>query len=97
MGQVFSLANELRDRESAAGLEPMGELDAGFMAAAWRWASGRPLDEALGWLEITGGDFVRNVKQMADLAGQLHHAADGPLADAADQAVDALRRGIVEA
>ncbi|MFW5933507.1 MAG: helicase-related protein, partial [Actinomycetota bacterium] len=95
--EVFDLAEELRGHERAAGLRPMGELDPGFVGPAYRWSNGADLDEALGRLELTGGDFVRNIKQVADLAGQLRFVGGPGLSDAARSAVDALRRGIVEA
>jgi ATP-dependent RNA helicase HelY len=94
---VVDLAAELRDRERAAGLRQLGELDAGFVGPAWRWASGADLDDALGGLELTGGDFVRAVKQVADLLGQLRSVGSPEVAAAAHEAIDALRRGIVEA
>lgn len=94
---IVDLAEELRARERAAGLRQLGELDAGFVAPAWRWASGADLDEALGRLDLTGGDFVRNVKQVADLLGQLRTVAAPEVAAAAHEGIDALRRGIVEA
>jgi ATP-dependent RNA helicase HelY len=94
---ILSLADELRDRERRAGVTPLRDLDAGFVAAAWRWASGADLDTALGDLDLTGGDFVRNVKQVADLLGQLRSVGDPDLASRASTAMDGLRRGIVEA
>jgi ATP-dependent RNA helicase HelY len=94
---VLDLADELRDHERKAGVRPLRDLDAGFVAPAWRWASGADLDEALGDLELTGGDFVRNVKQIADLVGQLRSVGGGPLTHLAEEALDGLRRGIVEA
>ncbi|MFP5308524.1 MAG: DEAD/DEAH box helicase [Actinomycetes bacterium] len=94
---VLLLAEELRGIEREAGLPPLRDLDAGFVAAAWRWAMGRDLDDALGNLDLTGGDFVRNVKQVADLLGQLRDVADGAVSSDAHRGVEALRRGIVEA
>jgi ATP-dependent RNA helicase HelY len=95
---ILELADELREHEQRAGLRStMRELDAGFVAPAYRWASGADLDDALGHLELTGGDFVRNVKQIADLVGQLRSVGRTGLTTEAAMAVDALRRGIVEA
>ncbi len=95
---VLDLAEELRAKERAAGLRTiLRELDAGFVAPAYRWAAGADLDTALGTLDITGGDFVRMVKQVADLAGQLRGVAHDPVGPRAHAAVEALRRGIVEA
>jgi ATP-dependent RNA helicase HelY len=97
VADVLELADELRRRERSAGVRPLRDLDAGFVAPAYRWAAGADLDDAIGMLEITGGDFVRNVKQIADLLGQLRSVAGGELAVQASSALDALRRGIVEA
>jgi ATP-dependent RNA helicase HelY len=95
---VLALAEELRARERAAGLRStLRELDAGFVAAAYRWAAGADLDQALGTLALTGGDFVRMIKQTADLLGQLRSVGADPVSGRAHAAVDALRRGIVEA
>ena len=87
----------IRRRERAAGLSATRDLDPAFVDAAYRWSSGRSLDEAVGRLDITGGDFVRNVKQVADLVGQLRAVGDLDLTAAAEVALDGLRRGIVEA
>jgi ATP-dependent RNA helicase HelY len=94
---ILELAEELRERERAAGLRPVRDLDAGFVTSAWRWAAGADLDDALGELDITGGDFVRTIKQIADLVGQLRSVGGAELAVHARAAVEALRRGIVEA
>ncbi|MEX0835580.1 MAG: DEAD/DEAH box helicase, partial [Nitriliruptor sp.] len=94
--ELLDLADELRTRERAAGLRPLRDLDAGFVAPAWRWAGGADLDTALGRLDLTGGDFVRNVKQVADLVGQLRSVGDDALAYTATESLAGLRRGIVE-
>jgi ATP-dependent RNA helicase HelY len=97
---ILDLADHLRGHERRAGVDVLRDLDAGFVAAAWRWAAGADLDTALGGLEITGGDFVRNVKQVADLLGQLRATAAQrgveELQAAANGALDGLRRGIVD-
>jgi len=52
----------------------------------------------LGDEEISGGDFVRNVKQLLDLLRQLGDVARGPAtAKAARDAADRLFRGVVAA
>ncbi|MDP8928304.1 MAG: DEAD/DEAH box helicase, partial [Actinomycetota bacterium] len=94
---ALDVSESVRAREEAAGLRTLRALDPGFVAAAWRWADGADLDTSLGTLELTGGDFVRTMKQVADLAGQLRDAAPRRVAAAAAQAVDRLRRGVVEA
>lgn len=96
--EALRVADRIRQLELSAGLTPLGELDPGFAAPAWRWARGDDLDRALGSLDMAGGDFVRNIKQVADLAGQLRDvAAERGLVRTAERTVHLLRRGIVEA
>ena len=48
--------------------------------------------------ELPAGDFVRWAKQLVDLLGQVAQAAGGAdpqLRRTADQAVEAIRRGVV--
>jgi len=97
LAAIEEVAEGLRARERAAGLSPLRILDAGFVGPAWRWARGSSLDDALGSLDLTGGDFVRDVKQAVDLLGQVANVATGPLRSLAQDAVSAMRRGIVEA
>ena len=94
---ILDVAEELRELEQQQRLDATRPLDAGFVAATWRWASGRDLEEAIGSMELTGGDFVRNIKQIADLSGQLRDVGGPGLRTAAAEAVEVLRRGIVEA
>jgi ATP-dependent RNA helicase HelY len=72
------------------------EPDLGFAWAAHAWARGKPLESVLG-PDLTPGDFVRSVKQLMDLLGQVAVAAgrDAPLKRTALAAVDALRHGVV--
>jgi ATP-dependent RNA helicase HelY len=91
------LADELRQIEAEVGVRPCRDLDPGFVAPAVRWARGASLEEAIGDLEMSGGDFVRNVKQCIDLLDQLDDVCEGALATELAVAVHALRRGIVDA
>ncbi len=93
---VEALANELRDLETMSGVDAMRDLDDTFVGSAYRWAGGSPLDDALGDLEMSGGDFVRNVKQVVDVVGQLRHVGGPSLAATAELTLDRLRRGIVD-
>jgi len=96
-GRVGAIAAQLRGVEADVGLVPMRELDAGFVAPVVRWAQGAQLEEAIAELELSGGDFVRNVKQCADLLGQLRSVTDGALSVQLGRAMDAIMRGIVDA
>ena len=96
--KVEALAGRLNDHEVAAGLPPTRPLDPGFVALAHAWAAGEELDDVLEDEELSGGDFVRNVKQLIDLLRQLGDVAPVPAtARAARAAADALFRGVVSA
>jgi len=72
------------------------EPDIGFAEAAWRWASGQELAKVLATTDLSAGDFVRWVRQVIDLAGQLASAAGpGDLRRTAHAVQDAMRRGVV--
>jgi ATP-dependent RNA helicase HelY len=91
------IVDRIHSHERAAGLPATRDLDLGFAGPAYRWASGRSLEDSLGDLQLTGGDFVRTIKHLADLVGQLRHVGNESVASAADDALHGLRRGIVEA
>jgi len=77
-------------------LDFLRQPDAGFAWAAFRWAEGDELDDVLNVVELAAGDFVRWMKQLLDLAGQVADAAGtGPLRETARGVVTAVRRGVV--
>jgi superfamily II RNA helicase len=66
------------------------------VALAHAWAAGEALGEVLGDEDLSGGDFVRNVKTLIDLIRQVGEVAPDPATGrAARQAADALHRGVV--
>ena len=89
----------LAQAEADQHLSFLREPDSGFAWAAWRWASGAPLEQVLGdTQEMTAGDFVRSCKQLIDLLGQVADVAGmsgSPVRRTARQAIDAVRRGVV--
>jgi len=92
IGQTLSAAEE------KAGLASTRPPDPGFLAAAHAWASGEELDEVLEGEEMSGGDFVRNVKQLIDLLRQLAEVLpDAAAAGTARVAADRMFRGVVAA
>ncbi len=63
-----------------------------------RGSEGDDLADILEDEEMTGGDFVRNVKQVIDLLRQLAEVApEADTAAAAHAAADRCRRGVVAA
>ncbi len=84
------------DLESETGLDRTTPPDLGLVDAVHRWALGRSLASVLRASRLEAGDFVRWVKQVVDLLGQLAQAAPDPRVRAsARQAMDALRHGVV--
>jgi ATP-dependent RNA helicase HelY len=96
--ELDRLAVELADDERRLGLPPTRSPDWGFSGLAHAWASGQDLDDVLADDDLSGGDFVRTVRQLLDLLRQLGDAAAEPAtAGAARAAADALHRGVVAA
>jgi ATP-dependent RNA helicase HelY len=94
--QMVTLWGQLDALERDHHLDFLRQPDAGFAWAAYRWADGDELDDVLNVVELAAGDFVRWMKQLLDLAGQVADAAGGsPLRDTARDVVRALRRGVV--
>jgi ATP-dependent RNA helicase HelY len=88
----------LAQREVQAGLTATRAPDPGLCVAIWHWAGGADLDDVLVDTDITGGDFVRGVKQIADLCQQVAAAYRGtPLGRHTRRAADQLIRGVVAA
>jgi ATP-dependent RNA helicase HelY len=95
---IQRLAGELNGAEDEAGLPLTRAPDPGFIGLAHAWAAGEDLSEVIEGEEISGGDFVRNVKQLVDLLRQVADAAIEPsTARAARSAADQLMRGVVAA
>jgi ATP-dependent RNA helicase HelY len=85
------LWGELEVLERTHRLDFLRKPDPGFA-----WTGGEDLDEILTRNDQTAGDFVRQMKQLIDFAGQIADAAAGtPVRDTARALVKLLRRGIV--
>ncbi|HEX2894407.1 MAG TPA: DEAD/DEAH box helicase [Marmoricola sp.] len=95
LGAMTSLWAELDALEKEHRLDQLREPDLGFCWAAFRWAEGDDLDDLLEATDLAAGDFVRWVKQLLDLVGQVGDVAGGALRETAREAVDRLRRGVV--
>jgi ATP-dependent RNA helicase HelY len=96
--RIERLALQLNVSEERAGLPLTRVPDPGFARAADAWARGEELAGIIEGGEISGGDFVRNVKQLIDLLRQIGELApDRATAATARQAADQLFRGVVAA
>jgi ATP-dependent RNA helicase HelY len=97
LGAMVRLWGELDTIEKDNRVSFLREPDLGFAWAAFRWAKGHLLEDVLGETDLTAGDFVRAVKQLLDLLGQIADAAGGEdeIRETARKAMDVMRRGVV--
>jgi ATP-dependent RNA helicase HelY len=96
--EIDGLAAELNGAEEEAGLPLTRRPAAGFLGLAYEWAAGEHLGDVIADEEISGGDFVRNVKQLIDLLRQVGGLTTRPAtAEAAREATASLFRGVVAA
>jgi ATP-dependent RNA helicase HelY len=96
--ELRRIAEDLAADEETAGLAATRPPEAGFVHLAHAWADGKGLAAVLEDEELSGGDFVRNVKQLIDLLRGIGDVAPVPATAArARQAADALHRGVVTA
>ncbi|GII51822.1 helicase [Planotetraspora thailandica] len=97
LASMTRLWGELEAVEQDHGLSFIREPDLGFAWVAFRWARGHTLDAVLTDGDMAAGDFVRWVKQLLDLLGQIKDAAPkgSKVRDSANKAIDAMRRGVV--
>lgn len=87
----------LDDLERANRLPGTEPLDLGLAVAMHRWARGAGLDAVLRDSDLVAGDFVRWTRQTIDVLEQIQAVAPAKLARVARRAVDAIRRGVVDA
>jgi ATP-dependent RNA helicase HelY len=96
--EIERIWRDLHHNEDDAGLPETRSPDPGFAPLAYDWAEGDDLADVLDDDEMTGGDFVRNVKQLIDLLRQIGEVApDAATRAAAHAAADACFRGVIAA
>lgn len=96
IGEMVKLWGTLDALERDHRLDFLRQPDLGFAWVAYRWAEGDELDDVLEVSDLAAGDFVRWMKQLIDLAGQVADAAGAtPLRESAREVVRRLRRGVV--
>lgn len=96
-GDLKQLHRSINRTEKRFGVPETSEPDATLFAAIYAWALGSGLDDVLDD-DLTGGDFVRQIKQIVDLLRQISNAAPlGETRHVAAAAADRLDRGVVTA
>lgn len=95
---IVSCVNEVQRLESAYGLPETRDVDPGLFAATYGWAAGGGLGDILGDEELSGGDFVRSMKQVIDVLSQVATIAPLPeTRSTARRSIALIQRGIVDA
>ena len=96
--EIEGLGRDLNAAEEAAGLNLTRRPDPTFGAVAYAWAAGEAFAEVVEDEELSGGDFVRNIKQLVDLLRQIAEVAPARgTRRAAAAATELMFRGVVEA
>jgi ATP-dependent RNA helicase HelY len=97
IGGLIQRYEDLREVEARHGLAITRRPDPGLVEATLRWARGASLIDVLTRADITAGDFVRWMRQVIDLLGQVQAAVEpgSPLRAAAGEAARLLDRGVV--
>ena len=93
---IEQMSIDLAFLEQQHGLAVHRPPEPSFFAVAYAWVAGESFAEVVAEEELTGGDFVRAVKQLTDLLGQLATVSPNPATRAtARRAADACFRGVV--
>lgn len=93
--QIERATRQVNEAEDAAGLPQTRGPDPGMVEVAYSWVAGAGLADVVDE-DLSGGDFVRWIRQLIDLTRQIAEVTDRPgLAVTARAAVDGLHRGVV--
>jgi ATP-dependent RNA helicase HelY len=96
--EILEVSDDLCAVEDASGLPVHRMPDPTFVAVAYAWAAGEGFAEVVDAEELTGGDFVRTIKQLIDLLRQIALVAPARATRrSAAQASDQLFRGVIAA
>ncbi|MET0324506.1 MAG: RNA helicase, partial [Ilumatobacteraceae bacterium] len=76
--RLIATSEDLAADERSTGLGEHRPPDPGFVAAAHAWVLGEDLADVVADELLTGGDFVRTMKQLIDLARQVGLVAPDP-------------------
>ncbi|MFM9142138.1 MAG: DEAD/DEAH box helicase [Actinomycetota bacterium] len=94
MKEVTSTWRRIVNLEDEHGLASQREPNFDLAWSAYRWANGYQLNSILRETEIPVGDFVRNMRQIIDLLGQLR-GANISLKDLVEDAIARIDRGVI--
>lgn len=92
---VIHLWAKINDLEVSYGINTQKEPDYGLSWSVYRWASGNTITSILRETDVNVGDFVRHIKQIIDLIGQLI-LADPKNSEKYYEALKNIDRGIIQ-
>lgn len=95
--QILLIWGELQGIEHSHRLNTIRRIDAGLAWAVYRWAKGATLLKILTSNDVTAGDFVRWIRQVIDLLGQIVAVTDPETAlnRNAQNAISLIQRGVI--
>jgi ATP-dependent RNA helicase HelY len=94
LAEVTRLWAKLEDIERKHQVTTQREPDFGFCWIAFRWANGHSLQSVLLGSDLSVGDFVRSIKQLIDLLGQIANASENLRSKCRD-GMQRLDRGVI--
>jgi len=95
---IESVSAELRSMEIKNHLPPHRIPHPSFVSVAFSWAAGEGFSDIIIDEELSGGDFVRTMKQLIDLLRQFGVAApESSTRRTSTTACDLLLRGVIQA
>ena len=93
--QTEDIYRGVQRAESKEGLELAVPPSSQIAEVTYLWARGASLAKVLERTEMSGGDFVRWMRQVIDMLDQIRRAKDSPLRDSAGAARNLLLRNVV--
>jgi ATP-dependent RNA helicase HelY len=93
--ETLQLWDELEHQAKNHRLQKTSRIEVDLSYPIHQWASGAKLDTVLDSADLLPGDFIRWCKQIIDLLDQISKATDGKVSKTAEEAVTAVKRGIV--
>ncbi len=94
MPQIIKFWSRIVTLEESCGVTPQREPNFDLAWSAYRWANGNSLQSILRETDIVVGDFVRSMRQIIDLLGQLMNAKP-ELQPLCREALKRVDRGVI--
>ncbi|MGA0113901.1 MAG: helicase-related protein, partial [Candidatus Nanopelagicaceae bacterium] len=92
--EVISLWSKIASLEEGCGVQSTREPNFDLSWSAYRWANGNSLQSILRETDIVVGDFVRAMRQIIDLLGQLRNAKP-EMQSVIQEALKRIDRGVI--